>query len=81
MHSSLVNASMVLGSIDDRLMECGVSRRSYLKFCSALMVAALRARRIIVALSWSLYNHLPASEQQEIIRNARPLPVSAGLWR
>ena len=40
MLSSLVNASMVLGSIDDRLMECGVSRRSFLKFCSALMVAA-----------------------------------------
>lgn len=40
MLNSLVNASKVLGSIDDRLMECGVSRRSFLKFCSALMVAA-----------------------------------------
>jgi hydrogenase small subunit len=29
-----------LESIDDRLMQCGVSRRSFLQFCSSLMVAA-----------------------------------------
>jgi hypothetical protein len=29
---------MVLGGIDDRLMECGVGRRSFLKLCSALPV-------------------------------------------
>ena len=40
MLGSLVNASKVLGSIDERLMECGVSRGSFLTFCSALMQPA-----------------------------------------
>ena len=30
----------VLETIDERLIQCGVSRRAFLKFCSALMVAA-----------------------------------------
>ena len=30
----------VLETIDERLLRCGVSRRSFLQFCSSLMVAA-----------------------------------------
>ena len=40
MIDSLIVSSKALGTIDDRLMECGVSRRAFLKFCSSLMVAA-----------------------------------------
>ena len=29
-----------LETIDERLMQCGVSRRAFLKFCTSLMVAA-----------------------------------------
>ena len=33
-------SSRVLETIDERLMQCGVSRRAFLKFCSSLMIAA-----------------------------------------
>jgi len=36
----LSNSAKSLESIDDRLMQCGVSRRAFLQFCSSLMVAA-----------------------------------------
>jgi len=36
----LVASSRALETIDERLMRCGVSRRSFLQFCSSLMVAA-----------------------------------------
>ena len=36
----LGNSAKVLETIDDRLLRCGVSRRSFLQFCSSLMVAA-----------------------------------------
>ena len=36
----LGNSVRALETIDDRLMRCGVSRRSFLQFCSSLMVAA-----------------------------------------
>jgi len=29
-----------LGTIDDRLMRCGISRRAFIQFCSSLMIAA-----------------------------------------
>jgi hydrogenase small subunit len=38
--SILSNSARSLESIDDRLMQCGVSRRAFLQFCSSLMVAA-----------------------------------------
>lgn len=37
---SLVASSRVLETIDERLLRYGVDRRSFLKFCSSLMVAA-----------------------------------------
>ncbi|HUI75945.1 MAG TPA: hydrogenase small subunit, partial [Candidatus Acidoferrum sp.] len=40
MFNSLVASSMVLETIDERLLRCGVSRRSFVKFCSSLMIAA-----------------------------------------
>ena len=40
MNKSLIASPAALGTIDDRLLQCGVSRRSFLKFCSSLMVAA-----------------------------------------
>jgi len=40
MLGSLVASSRALETIDERLMRCGVSRRSFLQFCSSLMVAA-----------------------------------------
>ena len=64
MLSSLINASKVLGSIDDRLMECGVSRRSFLKFCSALMVAAPFG----LAITDKLTPEAVAEELGEVIR-------------
>jgi hydrogenase small subunit len=36
----LTSSAKALETIDDRLMSCGVSRRSFLQFCSSLMVAA-----------------------------------------
>ena len=36
----LNNSAKVLETIDERLLRCGVSRRSFLQFCSSLMVAA-----------------------------------------
>ena len=36
----LNNSAQVLETIDERLLRCGVSRRSFLQFCSSLMVAA-----------------------------------------
>jgi len=36
----LLSAVSSLGTIDERLMRCGVSRRAFLQFCSTLMVAA-----------------------------------------
>ena len=29
-----------LGSIDERLLRCGISRRAFVQFCSSLMIAA-----------------------------------------
>src|ERR1700734_182062 len=29
-----------LGTIDERLMHCGISRRAFIQFCSSLMIAA-----------------------------------------
>lgn len=40
MRVPLVASSRVLETIDERLMQCGVSRRAFLKFCSSLMIAA-----------------------------------------
>lgn len=40
MFGVLSSSAKVLETIDDRLMQCGVSRRSFLQFCSSLMVAA-----------------------------------------
>ena len=39
MHES-VSVVSSLGSIDDRLKQCGISRRAFLQFCSSLMIAA-----------------------------------------
>ena len=40
MFGVLSNSAKALETIDERLMRCGVSRRSFLQFCSSLMVAA-----------------------------------------
>ncbi len=40
MIGSLVNSAYALETVDERLMRCGVSRRSFLQFCSSLMIAA-----------------------------------------
>ena len=40
MLGALNNSAKVLETIDERLLRCGVSRRSFLQFCSSLMVAA-----------------------------------------
>ncbi|HTR22391.1 MAG TPA: hydrogenase small subunit [Terriglobales bacterium] len=40
MFGRLVTSAKALGTIDERLMRCGVSRRAFLQFCSTLMVAA-----------------------------------------
>ena len=40
MIGSLLNSASALEPIDERLMRCGVSRRSFLQFCSSLMIAA-----------------------------------------
>ena len=40
MLSSLLASSRTLESIDERLLRCDVSRRSFVKFCSSLMVAS-----------------------------------------
>jgi len=40
MPGSLTRSSKSLETIDERLKQCGLSRRSFIKFCSSLMVAA-----------------------------------------
>ena len=40
MPRSLTSSPKTLESIDERLQQCGVSRRAFIKFCSSLMVAA-----------------------------------------
>jgi len=40
MFNSVSESLKTLESIDERLAQCGVSRRAFLKFCSSLMVAA-----------------------------------------
>ncbi len=40
MIGSLVTSVNLLETVDERLMRCGVSRRSFLQFCSSLMIAA-----------------------------------------
>jgi len=40
MSSPLVTSSTRLETIDERLMQCGISRRAFLQFCSSLMIAA-----------------------------------------
>ncbi len=40
MIGSLFNSASALETVDERLMRCGVSRRSFLQFCSSLMIAA-----------------------------------------
>jgi hydrogenase small subunit len=40
MLSSLITAATALETIDERLLRCGISRRSFLVFCSSLMIAA-----------------------------------------
>jgi hydrogenase small subunit len=36
----LLKSSKALETIDERLLRCGISRRSFLQFCSSLMIAA-----------------------------------------
>jgi hydrogenase small subunit len=40
MIGSLFNSASALETVDERLLRCGVSRRSFLQFCSSLMIAA-----------------------------------------
>src|SRR5580692_7966479 len=40
MLTSLVDPATALETIDERLLRCGISRRSFLVFCSTLMIAA-----------------------------------------
>jgi hydrogenase small subunit len=40
MLSTLVASATTLETIDERLLRCGISRRSFLVFCSTLMIAA-----------------------------------------
>ena len=40
MIGSLFNSASALETVDERLLQCGVSRRSFLQFCSSLMIAA-----------------------------------------
>ena len=40
MIGSLIDSASALETVDERLMRCGVSRRSFLQFCSSLMIAA-----------------------------------------
>jgi len=40
MLGSLVASATALETIDERLLRCGISRRSFLVFCSTLMIAA-----------------------------------------
>jgi len=40
MLTALVASCKVLETIDERLMRCGISRRTFLQFCSSLMIAA-----------------------------------------
>jgi len=40
MIGSLFNSASALETVDERLMRCGISRRSFLQFCSSLMIAA-----------------------------------------
>jgi hydrogenase small subunit len=40
MLSSLITAATALETIDERLSHCGISRRSFIVFCSSLMIAA-----------------------------------------
>ena len=40
MLTSLIATATALETIDERLLRCGISRRSFLVFCSSLMIAA-----------------------------------------
>ena len=40
MPTSTIASAAVLETIEERLLRCGISRRSFLLFCSSLMVAA-----------------------------------------
>jgi hydrogenase small subunit len=40
MLNSLITTATALETIDERLLRCGISRRSFLVFCSSLMIAA-----------------------------------------
>src|SRR5271157_5496101 len=40
MLTALIASCKVLETIDERLMQCGISRRAFLQFCSSLMIAA-----------------------------------------
>jgi hydrogenase small subunit len=40
MLNPLITSAKVLQTIDERLLRCGISRRSFLVFCSSLMIAA-----------------------------------------
>jgi len=40
MLGSLVASATTLETIDERMLRCGISRRSFLVFCSTLMIAA-----------------------------------------
>ena len=40
MFDTLVTSATALETIDERLLRCGISRRSFLVFCSTLMIAA-----------------------------------------
>ena len=64
MLSSLISSPKNLGTIDQRLEQCGVSRRSFIKFCSSLMVAAPFA----LALTDKLTPEAVAAELGRVIR-------------
>ena len=40
MLGTLVTTAKGLGSIDERMLQCGISRRAFLQFCATLMIAA-----------------------------------------
>jgi hydrogenase small subunit len=40
MLGSLVASATALETIDERLLQCGISRRAFLVFCTSLMIAA-----------------------------------------
>lgn len=64
MINALIASSKALGTIDDRLMQCGVSRRSFLKFCTSLMIAAPFA----LAITDKLTPEAVAAELGSVIR-------------